>query len=60
VGCRRAGRVGTVTITAHMPRKTRDRLKVMAVRLGGIMNDLMAEALENLLRKHGQRSGARK
>jgi hypothetical protein len=43
-----------------MPRKTRDRLKVMAVRLGGIMNDLMAEALENLLRKHGQRSGARK
>jgi predicted transcriptional regulator len=45
-------RAGTVTITAHMPKETRDRLKIMAVRLGRTMNDLMAEALEDLFTKH--------
>ena len=45
-------RAGTVTITAHMPKETRDRLKIMAVRLGRTMNELMAEALEDLFRKH--------
>jgi predicted DNA-binding protein len=46
-------RAGTVTITAHMPKETRDRLKIMAVRLGRTMNELMGEALEDLFRKHG-------
>ena len=50
-------RAGTVTITAHMPKETRDRLKIMAVRLGRTMNELMAEALEDLFRKHGEREG---
>jgi hypothetical protein len=45
-------RAGTVTITAHMPKEKRDRLKIMAVRLGRTMNELMAEALEDLFRKH--------
>jgi predicted DNA-binding protein len=48
-------REGTVAITAHLPKETRDRLKIMAVRLGRTMNDLMAEALEDLFRKHGER-----
>ena len=47
-----SSRAGTVTITAHMPKETRDRLKIMAVRLGRTMNELMAEALEDLFKKH--------
>jgi predicted DNA-binding protein len=47
-------RTGTVTITAHMPRETRDRLKIMAVRLGRTMNELMAEAIEDLFAKYGK------
>jgi hypothetical protein len=45
-------RAVTVTITAHMPKETRDRPKIAAVRLGRTMNDLMAEALEDLFTKH--------
>jgi len=45
-------RAGTVTITAHLPKETRDRLKILAVRLDRTMNELMAEALEDLFRKH--------
>jgi len=47
-----ASRKGTVAITGHLPRETRDRLKILAVRLGRTMNELMAEALEDLFRKH--------
>jgi predicted DNA-binding protein len=40
-----------------MPKEKRDRLKIMAVRLGRTMNELMAEALEDLFRKHGEHEG---
>jgi predicted DNA-binding protein len=53
-------RAGTVTITAHMPKETRDRLKIMAVHLGRTMNDLMAEALEDLFGKHSEEKKASK
>jgi predicted DNA-binding protein len=42
-----------------MPKETRDRLKIMAVRLGRTMNDLMAEALEDLFTKHESPEGQR-
>jgi hypothetical protein len=47
-------RTGTVPITAHLPKEIRDRLKILAVRLDRTMNDLMAEALSDLFRKHGE------
>jgi predicted transcriptional regulator len=47
------GRAGTVPITAHLPKEVRDRLKILAGRLDRTMNDLMAEALNDLFRKHG-------
>jgi hypothetical protein len=45
-------RTGTVPITAHLPKKVRDRLKILAIRLDRTMNDLMAEPLDDLFRKH--------
>jgi predicted transcriptional regulator len=45
-------RAGTVPITAHLPKDIRDRLKILAVRLNRTMNDLMAEALDDLFEKH--------
>lgn len=45
-------RAGTVPITAHLPKEVRDRLKILAVHLDRTMNDLMAEALRDLFRKH--------
>ena len=46
-------RAGTVPITAHLPKEVRDRLKILAVRLDRTMNDLMAEALDDLFAKYG-------
>ena len=47
-------RAATVTLTAHLPRETRDRLKIMAVRVGRTMNDMIAEAIEDLFAKYGE------
>jgi predicted DNA-binding protein len=46
-------RIGTVTLTAHVPKEIRDRLKILAVKRGKTMNDLLAEAIEDLFAKHG-------
>lgn len=46
-------REGTVAITAHLPPEIRDRLKILAARERRTMNDMIAEALEDLFRKHG-------
>jgi hypothetical protein len=43
----------TVAITAHLPREIRDRLKILAARQRRTMNDMIAEALDDLFRKHG-------
>jgi len=50
------GRTGTVPITAHLPKVVRDRLKILAVRLDRTMNELMAEALDDLFRKHEEKN----
>jgi predicted transcriptional regulator len=49
-------RAGTVAITAHLPKEVRDRLKILAVRLDRTMNDLIAEALDDLFRKHEEQN----
>lgn len=46
-------RIGTVTLTAHVPKEIRDRLKILAVKRGKTMNDLLAEAIDDLFEKHG-------
>jgi predicted DNA-binding protein len=46
-------RAGRVTITAHLPREVRNRLQKLAGDLERTMNDLIAEALEDLFRKYG-------
>jgi predicted transcriptional regulator len=47
-------RAGTAPISAHLPKEIRDRLKILAVRLDRTMNELIAEALDDLFRKHGK------
>ena len=49
-------RAGTVAITGHLPKEVRDRLKILAVRLNRTMNDLIAEALDDLFRKHDEKN----
>ena len=46
-------REGTVAITAHLAPEFRERLKILAARQRRTMNELIAEALEDLFRKHG-------
>jgi predicted transcriptional regulator len=48
-------RAGRVTITAHLPREVRNRLQKLAGDLERTMNDLIAEALDDLFAKHGER-----
>jgi predicted transcriptional regulator len=43
-----------VAITAHLPREIRDRLKILAARQRRTMNDMTAEALEDLFLKHAE------
>jgi predicted transcriptional regulator len=52
-------RAGTVAITAHLPKEVRDRLKILAVEIDRTMNDLIAEALEDLFAKHSKRPRSR-
>lgn len=47
-------RSGTVAITAHLPKRVRDRLKILAVEHDRTMNELIAEALDDLFAKHGK------
>jgi predicted transcriptional regulator len=50
-------RTGTVAITAHLPQEIRDRLKILAARQRRTMNDMIAEALDELFRQHGKVDG---
>jgi predicted transcriptional regulator len=51
---REPNHIGTLAITAHLPKETRDRLKILAVRMGRTMNQMIAEALDDLFAKYGQ------
>jgi hypothetical protein len=41
-----------VAITAHLPKEVRNRLKKLAIDLARTMNDLVAEGLDDLFRRH--------
>jgi predicted transcriptional regulator len=51
---REPNHIGTIAITAHLPKETRDRLKILAVRMGRMMNEMIAEALDDLFALYGQ------
>jgi hypothetical protein len=46
-------RIGKVQIQGYFPTATRARLKMLAARDSRTVEDLLAEAVEDLLRKHG-------
>lgn len=46
-------RVGKVQIQGYFPATTRRRLKLLAVTSGRTMEELLAEALDDLFVKHG-------
>jgi hypothetical protein len=48
------GRVGTSPITVHFPSEVRDQLKIMAVEQRITMQQLIAEAFNDLFAKHGR------
>jgi hypothetical protein len=52
-------RAGTLAIAADLLKEVRNPLKKLAVDLERTMNDLIAEALDGLFAKHGQRPGNR-
>jgi len=51
---RQAGRAGTSPITVHFPTEVRDQLKIMAVEQRTTMQQLIAEAFNDLFAKHGK------
>lgn len=48
------GREGTVAITAHLPPGVRQQLKAIALEQGTTVQNLVAEALNDLFAKHGK------
>lgn len=48
------GREGTVAITAHLPPGVRQQLKVIAMERDTTVQNLLAEALNDLFAKHGK------
>ena len=51
---REPNRIDTMAISAYLPKETRDRLKILAVRMSRTMNEMIAEALDDLFAKYGQ------
>jgi len=49
-----ASRAGTSPITVHFPMEVRDQLKIMAVEQRTTMQQLIAEAFNDLFAKHGK------
>ncbi len=54
VSAQQPSRNGTVPITAHLPKQVRDQLKILAIEQGGTLQDLMAEAYNDLFAKYGK------
>lgn len=53
-GYKQASRQGTKPVTAHYPKEVSDRLKILAVEQNTTMQDLIAEALNDLFAKYGK------
>ena len=53
-GYKQASRQGTKPVTAHYPKEVSDRLKILAVERNTTMQDLIAEALNDLFAKYGK------
>jgi len=51
---RPASREGTSPITVHFPMEVRDQLKIMAVEQRTTMQQLIADAFNDLFAKHGK------
>lgn len=51
---RQTSRAGTSPITVHFPTEVRDQLKIMAVEQRTTMQQLIAEAFNDLFAKHGK------
>ncbi len=47
-------RAGTYAITAHFPKEVRDQLKILAIKQDMTLQDLTAEAFNDLFAKYGQ------
>jgi hypothetical protein len=48
------GRVGTKPITGHFPKQVRDELKKLAIERDTTLQNLMAEAFNDLFAKYGR------
>ena len=48
------GRKNTRPITVHLPKQVRDQLKILAVERDTTMNNLIAEAFNDLFAKYGK------
>jgi Antitoxin-like ribbon-helix-helix len=51
---RQPGRERTRPITAHFPKSVRDQLKILGIQQDKTMQDLIAEALNDLFAKYGK------
>ena len=51
---RQPSRQDTKPITGHFPREVRDELKKLAIERGTTLQNLMAEAFNDLFAKHGK------
>lgn len=51
---RQPGRQSTKPITAHFPREVRDQLKILAIEQDKTLQDLIAEAFNDLFAKYGK------
>ena len=51
---KQASRQGTKPVTGHFPKEVSDRLKILAVEQDTTLQDLMAEALNDLFAKYGK------
>lgn len=47
-------RAGTAPITGHFPKQVRDQLKILAIERGSTLQNLMAEAYNDLFAKYGK------
>ena len=53
-GYKQPSRQGTKPVTAHYPKEVSDRLKILAVEQNTTLQDLIAEALNDLFAKYGK------
>ena len=54
---KKTGRAGKVQIQGYFPKETRRELKALAAQLDRTVEDLLAEAIADVLAKHGANQG---